>query len=72
MFLESVYLVEEPLEVLGRRWVVGRHAPCCDNGWKWLVLLGANATNLVGDTLGDQVQICWLEGYWRFDNDGVE
>jgi hypothetical protein len=25
-----------------------------------LVLLGANATNLVGDTLGDQVQICWL------------
>ena len=48
------------MEVLGRGSIVGRHASCRDNGGKWLVLLGANATNLVGDTLGDQVQICWL------------
>ncbi len=27
------------------------------------------ATNLVGDTLGDQVQICWLVLVdWRFDD----
>ena len=48
--------------VPGRGSVVGGHASCRDNGGKWLVLLGANATNLVGDTLGDQVQICWLVG----------
>ncbi len=48
------------MEVLGHGSVVGRHATCRDNGRKWLVLLGANATNLVGDTLGDRVQICWL------------
>jgi hypothetical protein len=65
-------MVEEPLEVLGHRWVVGGHASCRDNGWKWLVLQGADAKNLVGDALGDQVQICWLEGYWRFEDGGVE
>ncbi len=48
------------MEVLGRGSIVGGHASCRDIGGKWLVLLGANATNLVGDTLGDQVQICWL------------
>ncbi len=46
--------------VPGRGSVVGGHASCRDNGGKWLVLPGANATNLVEDTLGDQVQICWL------------
>ncbi len=38
----------------------GLQSLCCWDryGEKWL--LGANATNLVGDTLGDQVKICWL------------
>jgi hypothetical protein len=32
LILESVHLVEEPLEILGRRWIVGGHASCRDNG----------------------------------------
>ncbi len=70
--MESSHLGDEPSDILSCGSFVGGHASCRDNGEKWLVLLGADAINLVGDTLGDQVHICWLERYWRFDDGGVE